>query len=727
MKKIQIAILVSILNIGICGSVAGTVYDSDSKEKIRAANILVIDTDSGTSTDENGEFLIQNLQPGLFEIEFNVIGYQKQRITVEVEGEGTTNLSAALKPLSLILDQITVTGLSKSQLSFDLPVVISKQEIDRLNSSSLTDVLRNQPGIDIQTAHSLGRNVNLSIRGSSDYKPGGYNNRVMVMMDGMPVQIPNSGAVDWNAIPIDNVEEIEIAKGPASALYGHNSMGGTINLITSSPVVQDYSQLSSHLSYGTFDKLSGLIQLKRHSRNISNALSVSTDRGEGHRFNSNYNINRVSHKLLLSRNDMRSLSISNTISSSLNGQPGFLRDDGKGISYRVSERISAYNQIHLRSKITNSIGLNLSAAINRFETDYYDRDDTPENKAEESTYYRDSSVSLRTELSYKNFDRLNWIVGYEFGYDVSDASVLNTIYNSPSQLTSAPFIQLRYMINSMWLLGAGTRYDYRYVDPGSSYGTRTFNAISPKLNLTYMMKGERIFQLSANKGFRAPSISELYLDHVSPYGLPLKGNSTLSPESMWSLEMSYNSHFLNDVKWSMSLFYNYYEQMIDFVYTYPVKSKNRNNIEGVGSELSLSYTKDKLALSFDYTFLNMNDLNATDPILYRPRHKANVSVALSGGRWMALLSGRYKSSQMYEDFIDQYTQEGDEYSFPLKELPQTLILSSVVKYYLGSATISILINNLLDTSYSLIQDYPMPGRTLELKINYKLNKKGSKK
>ena len=109
MKKIQIAILVSILNIGICGSVAGTVYDSDSKEKIRAANILVIDTDSGTSTDENGEFLIQNLQPGLFEIEFNVIGYQKQRITVEIEGEGTTNLSAALKPLSLILDQITVT------------------------------------------------------------------------------------------------------------------------------------------------------------------------------------------------------------------------------------------------------------------------------------------------------------------------------------------------------------------------------------------------------------------------------------------------------------------------------------------------------------------------------------------------------------------------------------------------------------------------------------------
>ena len=79
---------------------------------------------------------------------------------------------------------------------------------------------------------------------------------------------------------------------------------------------------------------------------------------------------------------------------------------------------------------------------------------------------------------------------------------------------------------------------------------------------------------------------------------------------------------------------------------------------------------------------------------------------------------------MYEDFIDEYTLEGDEYNFPLKTIPQTFILSSIFKYYWGSSTISIVIDNLLDTDYVMIQDYPMPGRTINLKFNFKVNRKG---
>ena len=82
-------------------------------------------------------------------------------------------------------------------------------------------------------AHVHGRNVNISIRGSSDYKPGGYNNRVLLLIDGFPVSIPNSGAPDWNAIPLENIDRIEIVRLIAS-LYGHNSMGGVINIRKSS-------------------------------------------------------------------------------------------------------------------------------------------------------------------------------------------------------------------------------------------------------------------------------------------------------------------------------------------------------------------------------------------------------------------------------------------------------------------------------------------------------------
>ena len=722
----NLILLFIFLNALISNEISGGIYDFDTKEPIRSVNIWLIDTDKGTSSDKDGTFIITNLDLGVYELAFTAIGYEKEIITALINNEQPIKLNINLKPLSLILDEITVSGISKSQISYDLPTVISKQQIEQSINSSLTDIIGSTPGIDIQSAHSLGRNVNISIRGSSDYKPGGYNNRVMVLMDGMPVQIPNSGAADWNALPIDNINEIEISKGPSSALYGHNSMGGTINLITSSPILKNYNQIKTNISYGSFNNLSGLIHYNRHKGSISNGLSIASDKGNGHRFNSDFFINRLSHKIVISTSDQYSLTLSNILASSLNGQPGFLRSDGAGKSYRVSDRISSYNQINYKAKISDRVGLNSAIGINYFSTDYYDRNDTPIDEAEDSTYYRDNSIISRVEISYRSMDNLNWIAGYELGYDISDASVLNSIYKSPSQLTSAPFLQIRYKINNHWLLGGGIRFDYRNVDSGSSYGSRAFSSLSPKLNLTYIMKGQRIFQLSINKGFRAPSISELYLDHISPYGLPIKGNPQLNPESMLAFEMSYKSNFLNYINWDMSIFYNYYNEMIDFVYTYPVKSKNRTDIDGIGTEINLAYNDGTLSVASGYTFLNMNDVYNIDPILYRPKHKANISIGYREGILMGLISASYSSSQEYEDFLDTYTEDNGEYSFPIKTLPQTFVLNTLARLYLSSITITLAINNLLDTDYMLIQDYPMPGRTLEAKIEYKINKGGKK-
>ena len=112
-------------------------------------------------------------------------------------------------------------------------------------------------------AHEHGRNVNISIRGSSDYKPGGYNNRVLLLIDGFPAAIPNSGSSDWNAIPIENIERIEVVRGPASSLYGHNSMGGVINMVTRSDSPNNV--LAYQAGIGSFNN--GALNLN-YSRNL---------------------------------------------------------------------------------------------------------------------------------------------------------------------------------------------------------------------------------------------------------------------------------------------------------------------------------------------------------------------------------------------------------------------------------------------------------------------------
>ena len=156
-----------------------------------------------------------------------------------------------------LLDGVEVRGLMTSRLSTEKVEVITADQIDQREAHSLSELLAFVPGVDVQSAYSLGRNVNVSIRGSSDYKPGGYNNRVLLLLDGFPITIPNSGAADWNAVPIDNIQRVEVLRGPASALYGQNSMGGVINLITETPESnQQRSVVVSMGSYG-FSKVAG--------------------------------------------------------------------------------------------------------------------------------------------------------------------------------------------------------------------------------------------------------------------------------------------------------------------------------------------------------------------------------------------------------------------------------------------------------------------------------------
>ena len=85
--------------------------------------------------------------------------------------------------------------------------------------------------------------------GSSDYKPGGYNNRVLVLLDGFQISMPYSGSIDWNGMPLDFLDRVEVVKGPVSSLYGQNSMGGIINLVT-----KNYSQefLNSKVHFRKF-------------------------------------------------------------------------------------------------------------------------------------------------------------------------------------------------------------------------------------------------------------------------------------------------------------------------------------------------------------------------------------------------------------------------------------------------------------------------------------------
>ena len=245
---------ISVLFIGILIaqdlSIQGTIYDNNSNPIIDANIVLTgQNIEFGTATNQNGYFAFKNLKSGEYIVSVSVIGFHKELIPLYLE-DAVENLSIKLKEGSVLLDGLDVVGRFPSKHIPDFTENISSSDLKNSNSETISELFREIVGVDVQMEHNTGRNVNLSIRGSSDYKPGGYNNRVLVLLDGFQVSIPNSGSVDWNAMPLEFIEKIEIAKGPVSSLYGQNSMGGVINLVTKKSQ-EDFSKIKINL--GSFN------------------------------------------------------------------------------------------------------------------------------------------------------------------------------------------------------------------------------------------------------------------------------------------------------------------------------------------------------------------------------------------------------------------------------------------------------------------------------------------
>jgi outer membrane receptor for ferrienterochelin and colicins len=304
------------------------------------------------------------------------------------------------------------------------------------------------------------------------------------------------------------------------------------------------------------------------------------------------------------------------------------------------------------------------------------------------------------------------MIGGDFGLDQSDVSILNPIYNHPQQITMGSFIQSKYSIGSGWTIGTGLRYDYRQVIPGNGYKNRVFQKVTTKANLVYSFKERRTFTLSFSEGFRAPSLSELYLQHTSSYGLTMQGNPSLQPEHVSAFEIMYAHSHSQQFSWSTSIFYNRYQDMIDFIYSLPVLAVNRVRIIGTGGEFQSMWKPIKsISIYSEYAFLQMEDRNG-DPILYRSKHRGKLRINLKQGTYNLTSQVQLWSRQKYDDFLSHdYKIINNKIVFPIKELPGQFIVNLSIGKKFKSFQSNLTISNIFNQEYKLIQNYPMPGRT----------------
>jgi outer membrane receptor protein involved in Fe transport len=198
---------------------------------LRAGNI------SRTASSSNERFSLAGLMPGAYTLRVSASGFQVQDVAVDVTTEMTQTVEVRLRPAGYA-EQLVVTATRSEQLITEVPAsvsIVSNEQIERSPAVVADDVLRQVPTFSLfRRTSSIAANPTaqgVSLRGIG---PSGVS-RTLVLLDDVPFNDPFGGWVYWTRVPMMNAERIEIIDGATSSLYGNYAMGGVINIVTNRP------------------------------------------------------------------------------------------------------------------------------------------------------------------------------------------------------------------------------------------------------------------------------------------------------------------------------------------------------------------------------------------------------------------------------------------------------------------------------------------------------------
>lgn len=208
-------------------TVSGRIYDDQTKEPLLGVTVLIPNTQTGTTTDEGGNFILKSNE-SFDSVEISYIGYLSTNLKIE----NSQKMAVGLVPSSINIDEVVISGSREKQSRTDVPMAISKLSattIDDAKATLLVELINKVPGVAML-------NLNNEQHMMSIRQPMGSNAYYLYMEDGIPLHpmgiFNHNELIEMNIFTVNNVEVI---KGPASSLYGPEAVGGAINFITKEP------------------------------------------------------------------------------------------------------------------------------------------------------------------------------------------------------------------------------------------------------------------------------------------------------------------------------------------------------------------------------------------------------------------------------------------------------------------------------------------------------------
>jgi len=596
-----------------------------------------------------------------------------------------------LTPTPFGLNELVITGqyipvLLKESV-YDIKT-INAEKITEKGANNLREVLSTELNFKTNNGHVNETSINLN---------GLSGNHIKFMIDGVPIEGRLNGNIDLSQINLDEVERIEIIEGPTSVAFGSNALGGVINIITKKAQSKkvDISVKSYYETIGQYNFSAKVgFKLKRNifkfsgGRNFFNGFaSQDSSRYKDWKPREQYFGNVMYNRRINHLN----------FSYILNGFKETMYSKGSARAPYYESAFDTYyntqkfsNKILLKGRLskTNYIDLTFSQShYLRARNIYFknlvtlEETLTPGSSDQDTTVF--SNYMFRGVYNTKyDSSKVNFMVGTELKQDYINAlRVKNQVQNIGDY---AVFANIKYTPISTLTIQPAARY---------AYNTKYKAPIVPSINVLYNINKNIDLRTSYAKGFRAPSLKELYLEFHFNSTINLWGNETLNSENSDHLNISFDFHKevnKHKIRIVPKAYYAKINNLISLTQTSPI-DWTYNNVDYLitkGTSIMIKYEYENFNLKTAYNYYGNYNSQFDQAEIANDYFYSNDITSNAGYRFDSLnlsinlsykYTGTIKSYYLDDNYVVTESLIGDYHTFDLsatkKFLDKQLLLT----------------------------------------------------
>ena len=596
------------------------------------------------------------------------------------------------------IEEVVVTGTRNETDVRHLPMtvsVVNREQIEHRNDPSLLPLLTEYiPGLFTTSRGLMGYGVSggaaggMSLRGIGGVPQEGLpTTGMLVLIDGHPQYMGLMGHPISDAYQSLLAERVEVLRGPASVLYGSNAMGGVINIVTRK-MQQDGIRTHANVGYGSYNTLQSEVTNRIRKGRFTSIVSGSYNRTDGHRkdmeFEQYGGYAKFGYEISDAWNVWADVNLTHFDASN----PGEISNPLLDNDQRITRGMTSFALANNYAKTSGTLSFFYNWG-KHWINDGYNLGGDP---LDYRFHSRDLMLGVSWYQSVQLFEGNRLTVGFDYFHFGGEAwnKTLAGERDTQADKTQddvAGYIDFRQNLGDWLTFDVGLRVDHH-----SQVGTEWV----PQVGFSFHLPENSEVKLMASKGFRYPTIREMYMFRPA--------NPDLKPERLWSYELSFAQRLQDGrLSYGVNVFYIDGENLIMRM---PIDGRplnvNTGKIENAGVEAQVAYRiVPAWSVDANYSYLHMDN-----PVLASPEHKLYVGTAFSKGRWNVSTGLQYVAG-LYKELDPEETED-----FLLWNVRGSFrVLDGFDVWVKGE--------NLLAQRYEINAGFPMPKATVMAGVNIK--------